>query len=138
MTNSSDICITGSKAVHYSSYASITSCPKFHPTHFLTPTPWKVFQSSLSCPLVIFHAAHLPLLFISYMPTPDSLASALHVSRGPRRGLYCSSIISVHSEASEGGASRCLGLLAEVSTVLGPMICGLRFVGFDERTYVHW
>jgi hypothetical protein len=41
-------------------------------------------------------------------------------------------------EASEGGASRCLGLLVEVSTVFGLMVYGSWFAVFGKSTYAHW
>jgi hypothetical protein len=106
----------------------ITSCPRFYPVLCQTPTSWKVFQSSF-CPLSILHAAHLSLLRISRMPTPDSPESAISCSaRAAARSLLLSVLIWLGWEASEGGASRCLGLLAEVSTWSHSwlIVCGQR------------
>jgi hypothetical protein len=84
---------------------------EFHPAHCQAPTSWKVFQSSFSGSPVIFHAAHLPLLHNSCMPTPDSLASAI-----PCFDLFGRLVKAVHLDV----------LVSWQMLALCLMVCGFR------------
>lgn len=101
----------------------ITSCPKSHPA---CPLPNAYVLESLpvllSCSLVIFHAAHLPLLHNSYMPIPDSLATC-SLSLWYRFGLVGRLVKAMHLDV----------LVSCQKLVLGQMV----MVG-GKWTYADW